>query len=216
MAVGDVYRVKCTAEGREGEWCMTWHYQTLTEPSLNLSTKQLAESVAEHLTPTLVALLSSEHQVSRFQADKLSGTRLPNATFSLIPANRVGAQLGAALPAASAVQGKILQSLFPAGSNGHFWISGIPADKVVGSVLDGTYAVTEISNFIIQLFANVEEVSAGDGLWRLGVLSRKFLAANPGDYEGAFADAVVTGFDTRLGRMRSRRFGGRRRTPAPV
>jgi hypothetical protein len=191
---------------------MTWHYQTLTEASLNIGTKQLSESVAEHLTPTLVAMLSKDHQVSRFQADKLSGTRHPNATFSLSPANRVGTQAGASLPAGQAIPGKLLQTHFPAASNGHFHISGIPQDKVVGSVVDGTYGITEVANFLIKLGNNVEEVSAGDGLWRIGVLSRKFLVENPGDYEGAFADVVITGWDVRIGRMRSRRFGGRRPT----
>jgi hypothetical protein len=216
MAVADVYRVKCTCEGREGEWHMTWHYQTLTEASLNIGTKQLSESVAEHLTPTLRAMLSSQHQVSRFTADKLSGTRHPNATFSLSAANRVGTQAGAALPAGQAIPGKLLQSVFPPGSNGHFHISGIPGDKVVGSVVDATYGITEVANFLIQLRANVEEVSSGDGLWRIGVLSRKYLLANPGDYEGAFADVELTGWDVRIGRMRSRRFGGRRRTKKPI
>jgi hypothetical protein len=191
---------------------MTWHYQTLTEPSLTLQTKALSEALAEHLTPTLRAMLSDEHQVSRFTVDKLGGTRIPNSTFSLLAANRVGTQVGAALPASAAIQGKLFQTLFTKRSNGHFWISGIPADKVVGSVLDGTYGITEVSNFMIALVANVAEVSAGDGLWRIGVLSRKFLIENPGDYQGALADVVLTGFDIRLGRMRSRRFGGRRRT----
>jgi hypothetical protein len=216
MAVADVYRVKATCEGREGEWCMTWHYRELTPPSLNHATKQLAEGVADHLTPSLRAMLSLDHQVSRFKVDKLSGTKVPNSTFSLIAANRVGQMLGAALPAAAAIQGKVLQTAFSPKSNGHFWISGIPQDKVDGSVLDATYAITEVSNFLIELIANVPEPSAGDGLWGLIVLSRNWLKDNPGDYEGASADATLTGFDTRLGRMRSRRFGGRRRTKKVV
>lgn len=216
MAVDDVFRTKCSVEGREGEWHMTWHHQELTPASLGIATAQLAEGLSDHISATLRACLSKDHQISRFQVDKLSGTKTPNSTFSPIEANRVGLELGEALPASSAVHCTIGQTLFDPASNGKFHLSGVPADQVTGSVLDAAYQLTPISNFLIQIHANVPEPSAGDGLWRLGVLSRKFLLANPGDYVGAFADAVTIGFSPRLGRMRSRGFGGRRRTPAPV
>lgn len=211
MAVDDVYRVKATLEGIEGEWSITWHYQELTPSSIGISTKQLAESVAEHLTPELVALLSNEHQVSRFTVDKLSGTRFPNSTFSLVDSARRGAQIGPALPASSAIQFKLGQTFFPSTSNGQFWLSGVPRVQATGSVLVALYANGVVSDFAVKLFANVPEVSAGDGLWRIVVLSRKHLDANPGDYVGAAADVTLVGFDTRLGRMRSRGFGGRRK-----
>jgi hypothetical protein len=211
MAVGDVYRAKVTAEGREGEWSMTFHYQELTSGSLSISTKALSQGLAEHLTPTLRACLSSEHEVSRYQVDKLGGTVVPNATFSLPPATRIGTQVGAALPASSPVVLKLLQSFFPAKSNGQVWMSGVPADAALGSVLIGAYSGGVLSVFLMQLAQNVPEPSAGEGLWRLVVLSRKFLEENPEDFEGASAVVEATGFDPRLGRMRSRGFGGRRR-----
>lgn len=93
MAVSDVFRVKMTGEGREGEWCMTFHYQTLTQPSLGIGTERLALSVSAILTPLLRACLSSSHAVARWSADKLSGTTVPGATHSEVPASRVG-QLG--------------------------------------------------------------------------------------------------------------------------
>lgn len=216
MAVADVSRVKIIAEGREGEWCITLHYQELTPPTLGLPTKQLAESFAEHITPTLRDCLSFQHEVSRVQVDNLSGVTVPNSTFSLVPASRVGTQLGKSLPAAAAMHIRLFQTLLPATSNGGFHVSGIPADEATGSVLKALFHTTQVAAFITQLLANVNEVSAGDGLWRIGVLSRKVLDAEPGNYEDAFAPVTVIGADTRLGRMRSRRFGGRRRTPAPI
>jgi len=216
MAVDDIFRVRVTAEGREGEWLMTFHYQELTPSNLGIATKQLSESVAEHLTPELRACISSEHEVSRFQADKLSGTKIPNSTFSLIAASRPGTQLGAALPAHRPAVLKLFQSFFPQKSNGQVWMSGVPSNQVLGSVILDAYFTGVLGTFLLKLAANVPEVSAGEGLWRLVVLSRKHLIANPGDFVGAAAVVDATGADPRLGRMRSRRFGGRRRGPAPL
>ncbi len=215
MAVGDLLRCQIIAEGRESEWSMTFHYQELTPANQGLVTKQLSEGLAEHITPTLRACLSNEHQVSRVKVDKVSGTPSPNNTFSLPIALRVGTQAGGALPSNSPVSLSLFQSVFGQASNGRFWMSGVPSNQVLGSVLLDAYALGVLSAFLNQLAVNVSEVSGGEGLWRIGVFSRKFLAENPGDFEGAFAALVATGFDPRIGRMRSRRFGGRRRTPKP-
>ena len=211
MAVADVFRVKMSGEGREGEWCMTFHYQELTPANGGISTKQLSEGVADHLTEELRACLSNEHQVARWKVDKLSGTKTPNATFSLVEASRVGLQAGAALPAHRPAVVKLFQVLFPPKSDGQVWMSGIPGVQVNGSVMISAYLLGPMAAFLAKLNTNVPEPSAGEGLWRIVVLSRKFLLANPGDFAGAAADVASTGVDSRLGRMESRRFGGKRR-----
>lgn len=216
MAVADVYRVRMTAEGREGEWSITLHYQELTEPSLAPGPDALAEGVAEHLTGVISACLATSHQVSRWRVDKLSGTKAPAAHFSLAQSSRGGTNSPLSLPASVAMRFQIFQLVFDQASNGGFHLSGIPADQVLGNVAIAAYTTGVVAAFAGDLLAEVEEESGGDGLWRLGVLSRKFLLANPGDFAGAFADAVSIGFDARTGTMRSRRFGGRRRTKVVV
>jgi hypothetical protein len=89
-------------------------------------------------------------------------------------------------------------------------MSGVAADDTLGNVALAGYTSSVIQTFAGDLLANVEEQS-GDGLWALMILSTKFLNENPGDYEGASADVIQVGFDPRVGMMRSRRYGGRRR-----
>lgn len=216
MAVADVYRVKMIGEGREGEWQITLHYQELTEPSLDPGPTALAIGVAEHLTGVVRACLASSHQVSRWRVDKLSGTKAPAASHSLVEASRVGTNSALSLPASVAMRFQLFQLFFDQASNGGFHLSGIPADQVLGNVALAAYTTGVIAAFAGDLLAEVEEDSGGDGLWRLVVLSRKFLIENPGDYAGASADVVSIGFDARTGTMRSRRFGGRRRTKVVI
>lgn len=210
MAVADLYRVKIKGEGREGEWQMNLHYQELTEPTSAPGPDALAEGAAEHFTGVIRAALSSTHQVSRFVVDKISGTKQPSANFSLVEASRVGTQTPLALPASSPVRFILLQVVFDQASNGQVFMSGVPADQVLGNVCLAAYTTGVIAAIQGDLLAEVEEDS-GDGLWRLVVFSRKFLLENPGDFEGATADVTAIGFDPRVGTMRSRRFGGRRR-----
>ncbi len=215
MAVADVYRVRVKGEGREGEWQMNFHYRELTVPTMAPGPDALAEGVNDHLTAELRACISSSHQVSRWDVDKLSVVREPAASFSAVAASRVGLRSAVALPASKPLRFLLLQSAFSSASNGQVFMSGVAADDTLGNVALAAYTSSVIQTFADTLITDVEE-SSGDGLWGLIVLSRKFLAANPGDYEGASADVVQIGFDPRVGTMRSRRFGGRRRTPAAI
>lgn len=214
MAVDDVFRVRMIGETREGEWSMNFHYQELTAASLAISTEALAEGLSAVLTPTLRACLATTASVARYVVDKLTGTRQPGSTFSEVSGSREGTFGPSALPANSAVLIKLGQALFPASSNGKNWISGIPTTGVIGAVLDPAYKNGVVAAYTAALLANVAEVSAGDGLWRLVVVSQKFLDANPGDYVGAAADVLSIQPDPRIAMMRSRTFGGRRRKKA--
>lgn len=211
MAVADVYRVKVKGEGREGEWQMNFHYRELTVPTADPGPDALALGVAEHLTGSLRACVSSSNQISRWDVDKLSGTKEPAASHALVAASRVGLRSAVALPASKPLRFLLLQAVFPSASNGQVFMSGVAADDTLGNVALAGYTSGPVQTFAGDLLANVEEDS-GDGLWGLIVLSRKFLIENPGDYEGASADVIQVGFDPRVGMMRSRRFGGRRRT----
>lgn len=219
MAVSDVYRVKCVFETREGEGSLNFHYQELTLASLALGTVALAEGLSDALTPALRACMATSAFVSRWVVDKLSGTTEPGSTFSEASGSRVGTFAPVAIPANSAILINLGQELFSSKSNGKVWLSGIPTTGTHGAVLDLTYRSGVLTTFRDALLANVAEVSAGDGLWRLVVLSRKFLLANPGDYAGASADVLSVTEDPRIATMRSRTFGGRRRkktVPPPV
>ena len=215
MAVADVYRVRVKGEGREGEWQMNFHYRELTVPTAAPGPDALALGVAEHLTLSLRACISSSHQVSRWDVDKLSGVKEPAASSSLIAASRVGTRSAVALPASKPLRFLLLQAVFPSASNGQVFMSGVAADDTLGNVALAGYTSSVVQTFAGDLLANVEEDS-GDGLWGLIVLSRKFLIENPGDYAGASADVIQVGFDPRVGTMRSRRFGGRRRTKTVI
>jgi len=216
MAVDDIYRLKVTGEGREGEWCMTFHMQTLTDASLGLDSHRLAHAAATVWTPLFVACMSSAHSIARFKTDKIHGAVSPSAQHSLIPASRVGTLGALALPANSTMVIKIGQTLFDANRNGQVWMSGLNQDSVLGSVLTSAFRTGVVQTMLDGILANLPEQSAGAGLWRLVVLSRKHIKDNPGDILGAAADAVTTSVDARVGMMRSRSFGGRRRKVVPV
>jgi hypothetical protein len=194
---------------------MNFHYRELTVPTQDPGPDALALGVAEHLTNAVRACISSSHQISRWDVDKVSGAKEPAASHSLIEASRVGLRTLLALPASKPIRLLLLQSVFSPASNGQVFLSGIPAVDVVGNVATSAYISGPIQSLTGDLLANVEEDS-GDGLWGLIVLSRKFLIENPGDYEGASADVIQVGVDPRVGMMRSRRFGGRRRTKTVI
>ena len=216
MAVDDVFRVRMIGETREGEFSLNMHYQELTAASLAISSEALAEALSDQLTPEVIACMATSASVSRWVVDKLSGTRHPGSTFSEVAASRVGTFGPNALPANTAIKFNFGQILFAAKSNGRVWLSGIPTTGVLGSVVTAAYRDGVIASLAAALLTNITEVSAGDGLWRLVVVSQKWLDANPGDYVGAAADVVTVQADPRVAMMRSRTFGGRRRLPAPV
>jgi hypothetical protein len=117
------------------------------------------------------------------------------------------------MPANSPIVFQLLQVLFSPKSNGQVWMSGVPADKTVGGTLLGTYSDGVVKDIRDNLIVNVEEQPSGDGLWRLVVLSRKFLETDPTNFVDASAAVVGATHDVNLGMMRSRGFGGRRRLP---
>lgn len=211
MAVDDVYRCKMIGEGREGEWCMTWHYKEATPAEFGLSTTQIALAAATTLTPVIRAALAASHQVSRFVVSKLGVPRVPATTFSLSSTNRVGLRGAKAHAASSPVVIQFLQVQFDSKRNGQVWLSGIPIDGTVAGTLLALYSDTEIKNVRDNLIVDLEEQPSGAGLWKLVVLSPLFLVQNPGDFSGAAAPVVGASHDPRLGMMRSRGFGGRRR-----
>lgn len=216
MAVADVFRCKMVGETREGEFSMNFHWQELTSASLAISTTALAEALSAALTPIIRAAIASTAIVNRWTADKLSGTKVPASSFSEASGSRVGTLGADALPANSPLKFNLGQALFSAKSNGRVWLSGIPTAQMLGSVIIPGYASGAVAAVSAALLADIAEVSAGDGLWRLVVLSRKFLLANPGDYAGAAADVLSVQADPRIAMMKSRTFGGKRKNPAPV
>ncbi len=211
MAVEDIYRMQVIGEGREGEWSMTFHMQTLTEPTLGLDTDRLAVSASVKWTPLFTACMSADHQISRFKVDKIHDERSPGSFHSEVPAVREGDNAGVALPANTTMVIKIGQILFPPKHNGQVWMSGLTHLSVLGSVLTVAFRDGVVQTMLDGILENLDEDSAGDGLWRLVVLSRKHLVLNPGDFVGAAADAITTSVDARVGMMRSRSFGGRRK-----
>jgi hypothetical protein len=215
MAVNDVYRAKMIGEGREGEWQMTLHYKELTPAENGLATDVLALSLATSLTPVIRAALASSHQVSRWVVSKLGFPRAPASAFSLTSTNRVGLRGAKAHAASSPLVIQMQQEVFDAKSNGQVWLSGVPIDGTVSGTLLGTYNDGVVKDILDNLLVEVEEQPSGEGLWALVVLSQKYLDANPGDYNGATAPVLSLTNDPRLGMMRSRQFGGRKRVPKP-
>jgi hypothetical protein len=212
MAVNDVYRAKMIGEGREGEWNMTLHYKELTPAENGLSTDVIALSLATSLTPVIRAALAASHQVSRWVVTKLGLPRVPASAFSLSSTNRVGLRGANAHAASSPIVIQLLQTLFDQKRNGQVWLSGVPIDGTVAGTLLNTYNDGVVKDVRDNLIVELEEQPSGEGLWALVVLSRLFLINNPGNYSGAAAPVTGSTNDVRLGMMRSRGFGGRRRT----
>ena len=162
------------------------------------------------------AALAASHQVSRWVVTKLGFPRVPAAAFSLTGSNRVGLRGSNAHAASSPLVIQLQQEVFDPKSNGQIWLSGIPIDGTVAGTLLQTYNDTVVKDILDNLLVELEEQPSGEGLWSLVVLSQKYLDANPGEYLEAAAPCVSLTNDPRLGMMRSRQFGGRKRVPAPL
>lgn len=203
MAVSDVYSAHFHMEMPSGPASVNFHFQETTEPSSTDGPDGVAGACMTQLVPLLRGIISAQCYVTMVRVYKRYLTTVAPAAASI--ANGVGLSPGNALPAQFAAKLGLQQVFFPQESNGMVWIPGLDEDRVTVSQLDSSYRTGPIQAFADQLLSDLEEPAAGDGRWRLIVLSRKWLAANPGDYPGASAD--VTGINKFLlvGRQKRRR-----------
>lgn len=203
MSVSDVFSLRLDLEMPSSAASVNFHVQELTPPS----SLDAPDSISQHAmlvwAPLIQAFLSDDCAISAAQVYKKSGTDEMPGFATLV--DGVGGQAGPALPAQNGMKIGLLQTFFPSRSNGMVWFPGIPRAKCVTSILDPTYLVNDVKPFTDALLAEVEEPAAGDGRWRLVVISRKHLLANPGDWVGAAADVTgITRFPI-IGRQKVRR-----------
>lgn len=203
MAVSDVYSVRYDLEMPSGAASLNFHYQETTPPSSAAATVGLADGVMAQLGGLFRAILSAQCWLTAVQVYKLYDSKQSPAAANIN--DGVGQSPGNALPAQFAAKIGLQQSFFPSNRNGLVWIPGIDEDRVSISQLDAEYRDGPIKAWADQLLLDVTEPAAGDGRWRLIVLSRAWLVLNPGDYPGASADVVgITRF-LLTGRQRRRR-----------
>lgn len=203
MAVSDVYSAHVDLEMPSGSASLNYHYQETTPPSSTDGPDGLAQGIMADLVPDLRNILSVQTWVTQVRVYKKAVIKETPAHETLN--DGAGLSPGNALPAQFAAKIALLQTFFPSSSNGMVWIPGIDEANVTVSLLDPAYRDVTIKAYTDKLLLDVVEPAAGDGRWRLVVVSRKFLVANPGDWVGASAD--VTGINRLplVGRQRRRR-----------
>lgn len=208
MAVGDVYAVQIELSGPDSPATINLSYQEVTpHDGVKTRTQALADALGDSSpVANLAAMISEEAVINGIYVRaatfeyQVSGVRCPPGFWTDYI---VGGRSGDPLPANNGLRIGVYQSVFPARSNGMFWVPFIPEADVVGNTVSVIYAAVAVDPFLTSLGPLVEETPAA-GQWRLGLLSRKFLSANPGDFEGAFADATGVSASPIIGTQRRR------------
>lgn len=203
MAVADVYHARLDFEMPSGPASVNLHYQETTPPSSLDGPDALAQGIVTQQQAAIQAMLSADCAFSAVQVYKKAVLKeLPAfATFT----DGVGGIAGVALPAQNGLKIGLLQTFWPSRSNGMIWFPGVPRSRVTTSIADTAYLNTEVKAWTDLLVQEVAEPAAGDGRFRLVVVSRKHLVANPGDWVGAAADVTgITRFPI-IGRQKRRR-----------
>ncbi len=203
MAVGDVYSARIDMEMPSGPASMNFHYQETTEPSSLTGPQGLAVGIVTDQFGLIANAISNQCAVTACQVYKKSGNREVPYQATLV--DGVGNENSEALPALNGVRINLLQSFFSARSNGLVWLPGVPRNEVTTSVVDQAFIAANIVPWTTAMLAGVSEPAAGDGRWRLIVISRRFLQLNPNDWEGAAADVTEITVNPIIGRQRRRR-----------
>jgi hypothetical protein len=203
MAVSDVYAVCFDLEMPSGPASINMHYQELTAPSSTDGPDGVAGGLMADLVPLLRLIMSADTKFVQLRAYKKNGDKETPASLTI--ADGTGLSGGDAMPAQFGAKLVLAQTFFDSVSNGMIWVPGIDEERVTVSLIDAEYLNGPIKNFADQLLVQVEEPAAGDGRWRLVVVSQKFLDLNPGDYVGASADVTGISRLPLVGRQRRRR-----------
>jgi len=202
MAVADVFRVRVDIELPDTQCSLNLHYQELNPTdSGKVATEALADALqAAWVGTELPAILCDSAFVTGIKVYKLGQ---PAVVPSYQTVNVPGVRTGDPLPANNGLRIGILQAFFPSSSNGMIWIPGISETDSVGNTFENLFMLGDVAALTIALGSAIAETPQV-GLWRLVVLSRKFLLANPGDYAGAAADAVGATANPIVGSQRVR------------
>lgn len=203
MAVGDVYAAHWRINSRTQATSLNLHYQELNPSDSGLNeTESLAEALMNSLiTSRLQSALSDDGvYVGGVNVYKKSGNVVAPAFAT---DHRPGTAVGAAAPMNNALRILLGQAVFPSNRNGLVWLAGMREDDMAGNQFTQAYIsgpATDLANELV----NVLLETPNDGQWRLGVLSRKHLIDNPGDYAGAFADVLSASASPIVGSQRRR------------
>lgn len=203
MAVADVFRAEVNFELPDSPATCHLHYQELNPTdSGKVATEALADGLFDGWVGNeLPAMMGIEAFVTGIRVYKLGLPAIP-PTFQTI--HTPGIRAGTTCPATDGVRFGIVQALRSSASNGHVTFPGIAEPDCVGNTWENLFMLGVVQALSIALGLPITE-SPAVGQWRLGVLSRKFLDLNPGDFAGAFADATGSTATPIVGSMRTRR-----------
>lgn len=188
MAHGDVYRVQIQLALPDAPGTITFHYQQINATDRGIvGSEALAQAWSDQMNTPFRNLLAFGVVWGGVYVRKLGFPQEP-------PGYRIVQKWGFrpnddVLPANNALLLNIGQSVFSSARNGRIWIPGIREFESEGNTWKTSYFNGPVAAFSSALIADVAE-TPNAGLWRLGVLSLKYLQSNPGDEAGAFATAT--------------------------
>lgn len=199
-----IYKVITHFSCPAGPATINMHYQNITvSDSGKTPTDALADAFWEQIVLNeMKDLISTDTSITAtrvYRVDNLPAGEPPGLRIE----NVAGIHSSESLPVNMGLKIDVVQSFFPRNRNGHFTVPGLPEEFVLGSVYNQLYAFNHVQPFLAAIGALVIETPDA-GQWRLGVLSRKHLTDNPGDYVGAFADATGAGSPSVISGNRTR------------
>ncbi len=206
MAADDITLAEFHFEGPTSPASFGVHYQETTGISGNrFATRELVEALLVAVKTPIVSVLSNDWHFTAITVRIKSNDNEPFVRSDITAG--IGLRAGPALPANMAWIIKQGQATFPAKSNGRIYIPGLgEADSLIG-VITNVFLVGAAKDLADAFALDVNQTSAGTGIWAPGVISRKVLNANPPvkDWAGAFAPIQTMTAWTIISSQRRRR-----------
>jgi len=197
MALSDVFSVQQLYESPSGAASLKMYYgETTAHDGADHGTQILAEAFDVHFGSAFLDLLSDDWWLAGLICRKHAV--LPQPQHRLDNTLQVGNRVGPSLPANNCIQIRIRQQVASGKHDGRIYVPGIPEGQTTIGTLNAGFVTIELAALVQKMGNTIAELSAGTGVWSLGVINQTILNAagpgNPKDWVGAFALSTgVTG-----------------------
>jgi hypothetical protein len=194
MAVGDIFRMTQFYElpTSAASWSL-YYEETVLGSTGFIATEQLGEALFVHFGTTIIDMLSADCNNPSMQTERVFS--VSQAKHVINHAVQIGVRPGPSLPNNNSIVVNLAQATLPANHNGSIRLPGIPeADTNIGNLAQA-YFDTQLTAFLQKVVLDVNELSAGDGIWQPIVISAQIrdIPVPPAPKDWAGAKMPITG-----------------------
>lgn len=205
MPADDIYNVRLNYENPTGVSSSSLYFrETVAQSGAGPSTRIVADSFETQFGQLFNDVLSNDFWLASLEVSLV--WQIPVQKYRLDRDGDPGERVGPALPSNNCALIGLHQATFSARSDGRLFLPGIAEGDTDNGVLTDAFLTAAMVPLRDALLVNLVEVSAGTGVWELGVISAKVrdLALPLKDWDGAFAPVNGVSTPTIIATQRAR------------